>query len=46
MALLNELFEVEAAVDDNVQPTEAIQDVLGSDLDFFEKLNSDFHLYK
>ena len=44
--LLNELFEVEVVDGNNVQPTEATQDVLGSDLEFFDKLNSDFHLYK
>ena len=46
-SLLNELFEVEVvAVDNNVQPTEAIQEELGGDLEFFDKLNTDIQLYK
>ena len=44
--LLNELFEVEVTVDNNVQPTTAAQNMLGGDFEFYEKLNFDFLLYK
>ena len=41
-SLLNELFEVEVVTEDsNAKPTEAIQDVLGGDLEFYDKLNTD-----
>ena len=44
--IFNSLLDMDQAVQNNVQPTEAIQDVLSEDLEFFEKLNNDYHQFK
>ena len=43
---LGDLLDSEEAAANNVHSTDAIQDVLTEDLDFFQRLNDDYHQYK